>query len=204
LHAVAALVATVAEAAGIVLVGGHATLEVGARQIVEQHLGARADRSLQRWRRWPKSFLLVREQQVVTAVGRVVLRGAGVDAEQVGEGCRGKPVPVQPPLAAGREQSVDHKDVQDFFPVGVLAADGQPGAEKVIEVQRAPALIGEPARTPLAGMFEAEGIAPHLHRRGAAVGRRAVGRKERELAGLARSARRRPQGCAPRRGVGCR
>jgi hypothetical protein len=87
--------------------------------------------------------------------------------------------------AAGREQPVDHQHAEDFFPVRVLAADRQPGAEKVVEVERAPELVGQPARAPLAGMFEAERVEPHLHRRGAALGRGAVGGKKRELMRLA-------------------
>jgi hypothetical protein len=185
LDAVPALVAAVAEAAGIVRVVRHGALEVGAREVVEQHFVARAEEIAPALAQMGEEFLFVREQQVVTAVEGVVLRGTGVDAEQVGERRSGEPVTVQPPFAAGREEPVDHEDAENFFPIGVFAADGQTRPEKIVELQRAPELVGEPARAPLAGMCEAELVEPHLHGRGAVGGRRAVGGKERELARLA-------------------
>ena len=48
-----------------------------------------------------------------------------------------------------------------------------------------PELVGQPEGTPLPGTFEAEGLQPHVHGRGAVRGRRAVGGEKRELVGLA-------------------
>jgi len=92
---------------------------------------------------------------------------------------------VQPPLAARREQAIDHEHAQDFSPVGALAVQWQTCTEKIIELQGAPRVIGQPARAPLAGAFEAQLVQPHLHRFRAALRRHAVGGKERELPGLA-------------------
>ena len=124
LHAVAAFVAAVAEAAGIVLVGRHVAFEAGRGQIVEQHFVARVEQIAPALAKMREEFLFVRQQQVVAAVKGVVLRRAGVQAEQVGQSGRGKPMTVQTPLAAGREQPVDHQHAQDFFPVGVFTTYG--------------------------------------------------------------------------------
>lgn len=62
---------------------------------------------------------------------------------------------VRPPLAGGREPPVDHEDAQDLFPLRVLVADGPAGAEKSVEVERAPELVGEPAGAPLSALFVA-------------------------------------------------
>ncbi len=185
MHAVGALVATVAEAAGIVLLGRHGALEIGRGQVVGQHVVAGAEAVAPAPAQVGEAFLLVRQEQIVAAAKGVVLRGAGVDAEQVGQGSSGEPMTMQPPLAAGGGQAVDREHAQDFFPAGALAADGQAGGEKVVEVQRAPEVVGQPAGAPLPGWPEAGLIEPHLHRRGAVGRRRAIGGKERELARLA-------------------
>ena len=198
LHAVAAFVAAVAETAGIVFVGRHVALEVGARQIVEQHLVARAEQIAPALAQVAEEFLLQRQEQIVAAVERVILHGARVHPEEIGEGGRAEPNPVQPPLAAGREQPVNHEDAQHFFPIGVLAADRQARAEEVIQMQRAPEMVAEPARAPLAGMLEAQRVEAHLHRVGAAGRRRAVGGEQRELAQRARMLVKDGDGAFPR------
>ncbi|MBI3885125.1 MAG: hypothetical protein HY302_05280 [Opitutae bacterium] len=90
-----------------------------------------------------EEFLLEREEQIVTAVERVGLHRPGVGAEQIRQRCRAKPMPVQPPPAARREQPVKHEDAQHFFPIRILAEGRQARLEKIIQVQRAPELVPE-------------------------------------------------------------
>ena len=94
LHAVAALVATVTEAAGIGFICGHVAFKIGAGQIVKQHVELRAEEIAPAPTQMGEEFVLVCEQTVETAIERVVLRKAFVRAEQVGAGGGGKPVAV--------------------------------------------------------------------------------------------------------------
>jgi hypothetical protein len=82
----------------------------------------------------------------MAAVECVVLGSANVHAEQFGQRCRRKPMTVQPPLRTGCEQSLDDQDAQDLFPVRVLTGHGQPCREKIVQVERAPQVISQPAR----------------------------------------------------------
>jgi hypothetical protein len=87
LHAVAAFIPAVAEAARVGLVVGHVALEVGAGQVVEQDLVAHAEQVAPALAQVGEEVLFVREQQVVAAVESVVLHRARIDVEKVGQGC---------------------------------------------------------------------------------------------------------------------
>ena len=124
----------------------------------------------------------------MTAVKRVVLGGAFVDAEQVGERGGVEPLPVQSPLGAGGEQPVDDEDAQDFFPVGALAAFAKAPGEKSVEMELLVKCVGQETRAPLARMFQAQLLQAHAHLlvlgdgEAAARGGREVVGKERHLA----------------------
>ena len=132
-----------------------------------------------------EEFVLVFQQAVEAAIKRVVLGEALVRAEQIGTGGGGKPVTVQTPFAAGGEQPVKREQAQDFFPVRAFAAATQTRREERIELEVAPELIAQPARAPGAGAGKLELVELHLHGRRGRGGRRAIGGKERALAGLA-------------------
>ena len=132
-----------------------------------------------------EEFVLVFQQTVEAAIERIVLRQALVRAQQIGAGGGGEPVAVQAPFAAGRKQPVERQQAQDFLPVRAFAAAAQAGREERIELEVAPELIAQPARAPGAGAGKLELRKLHLHRRRGGQGRRAVGGKERTLAGLA-------------------
>lgn len=121
----------------------------------------------------------------MAAIQRVVLGCARIHAEQIHQGRRGKPMPVQPPFRARGEQSVDHEDAQNLFPVSALSADGQPGTEKIVQVQCAPQMVGKPARAPLPRIFQPQFIESDLHALGVGRRRRTVRREQRELPMLA-------------------
>src|ERR1700682_3682210 len=88
---------------------------------------------------------------------------------------------MYPPFAARREQPVNDKDAQDFFPIGVFTAHGQPGAKKIVEMEPAPELISQPAGAPLAGTAQGQLAQAHLQRIHSAQRRRAVFWEQREL-----------------------
>ena len=69
--------------------------------------------------------VLVCAQTVQTALERVVLGEAFIHAEEIGAGGGAKPVPVQPPFAAGGEQAVKGQEPKPLFPIGAFAARAQ-------------------------------------------------------------------------------
>ena len=128
-----------------------------------------------------KKLLLERQHQIQTPVQRVILRSPPIHSEQVGQSCSGEPMTMQPPLAARREQSIDGEDAQHLLPVGALAAWREAGTKKIIEVKRAPQFVGQPARTPLTRMLQAQFTQPHLQPFHLARRQRAICRKQRQL-----------------------
>jgi hypothetical protein len=185
LHAVAAFVPAVTEAAGIAFVFGHVAFKICRGQVVEQHVELRAKEIAPAPAQMGEEFVLVFQQTVEATIERVVLGEAFVRAQQTGAGGGGKPVAVQAPFAAGRKQPVKREQAQDFFPVRAFAAATQAGGKEGVELEIAPELIAQPARAPGAGAGELELRKLHLHRRRGGEGRGAVGGKERALAGLA-------------------
>lgn len=197
LDTVAAFVAAVTEAARVILVGRHGGFEVGAGQVIEEHLEAGVEQVAPALAQMPEELLLVRQQQVEAAIERVILRRPFADPEQIGQRCRREPMPMQPPFAARREQPVDREDAQDLLPIRALAAQRQPRAEEVVQVQRAPEFVGQPARAPLAGTLQPQPPEVDLHRVGP-LRREAIGRKERELARLPKVLVEDPDAALPR------
>jgi len=119
-----------------------------------------------------EELLLQRQDQIVAAIERIILHRAPVHAEQTGQRCSAKPMTVQPPLAPRRKQPVNHEDAQHFLPIGGFAAHRQPCAKKIVQVQRAPEVIAEPARAPLPRMLQAQFTQAHLQ--GVHLARRGV------------------------------
>ena len=161
------------------------TLEVGAGQVVEQHLELRAEQVAPAGAQMGEERVLVFEQSIQAAIERVVLGEAFVGTEQVGTGGGGKPVPVQPPFAPGRKQAIEREQAQDFLPVGAFAAAAQARGEEGVQVKFAPELIAQPARAPGTGTAEPELGELPLHGGRVGGGRRAVVGEKRALAGPA-------------------
>src|SRR5207248_6155339 len=85
-------------------------LEISARQIVEQHVVADVEQVAPPSRQVIKDRLFVYQQPVVTAVQLVDLGQAGILAQQIGQGTALKPLTVQPPFAARRQQAIGDQD----------------------------------------------------------------------------------------------
>ena len=175
----------VTEAAGIRFVFRHVALEVGAGQVVEQHVELRAEQIAPAPEQMGEEFVLVCEQAVEAAIERVVLGNAFVHAEQIGQRGGGKPVPGQPPFTARGEPPVKRKHAEDFLPVRAFATTAQARSEEGIELEVAPELIAQPARAPGARAGELQFMEPHLHGGGVASQGGAIFGKERALPGLA-------------------
>ena len=132
-------------------------LEVGAGQVVEQHIEGGVEEIAPAPDQMVEDRLLVGEQPVMAAVELVAFRQAGILAQQIGERTAVEPVAMQPPLAARREQAIGHQHEQDQIPARALAVGGQPVCPEAIESKLLPQRQGEPAAAPLPRPAE-----PHL------------------------------------------
>jgi hypothetical protein len=125
-------------------------LEIGAGQIVEQHIEANVEQVAPAPDQMIEQGLLVFEQPVVTAIQLVDFGQPEVFAEQIGHGTALKPFAMQPPLAARRQQPVGRQQQQHPVPPRALAARRQPSAPETIELKLAPQAQRQPASAPLA------------------------------------------------------
>ena len=170
LRTVRPFVAAVTVAALVAL--GHVRgvdLEIGAGQIVEQHVEADVEQIAPARHQMREQIRFVRQQKIMTGVKLVRLGQTEIRTEQIGHGAAAEPVTVQFPLAARRDQPVRHQHLQDLIPPRALAVDRQTLGPEAIQLQLFPQLPGQPACTPLPWSAQ-----PHL--RQAKLHGRTVGR----------------------------
>jgi hypothetical protein len=149
LHTIRPMIARVPEAALVTLRKRRIRLEIGARQIVKQHVVADVEQVAPPPRQVIKDRLFVHQQPVVTAVQLVDLGHPGILAQQIGQGTALKPLTVQAPLTARRQQAVGDQHEQDLIPPRPLTAHAQPLRPEQIELQLAPQQQRQPACAPL-------------------------------------------------------
>src|SRR5438105_3326029 len=123
--------------------------EIGARQIIEQHVVADVEQIAPASHQMIEERLLVHQQPVMAAVQLVDLGEPGILAQEIGQGAALKPLAVQPPFAARRQQAVGDQHEQNLVPARPLAARSQPLGPEQIELQLAPQQQRQPARAPL-------------------------------------------------------
>src|SRR5271165_3185827 len=85
----------------------------------------------------------------MTAIQLVDLGEPGILAQQIGQGAALKPLTVQPPFAARRQQAVGDQYEQYLIPARPLAAHAKPLAPEQIQLQLPPQQQRQPARAPL-------------------------------------------------------
>jgi hypothetical protein len=136
---------------------GGVDLEIGAGQIVEQHVEGDVEQIAPALRQMREQRLFVGEQPVVAGVELVRLGQAEVGAEQIGHGAVEEPLTMQAPFAARRDEPVGDQHLQHVVPARSFAASRQPFGPEAIELQLAPQDAGEPAGAPLARPAQ-----PHL------------------------------------------
>src|SRR6266446_808880 len=122
LHAVRPVIARIAVASLVAFGKRRIGLEIGAGQIVEQHIEADVEQVAPAPDQMIEQGLLVFEQPVVTAIQLVDFGQPEVFAEQIGLGTALKPFAMQPPLAAARQQPVGRQQQQHAVPPRALAA----------------------------------------------------------------------------------
>ena len=120
LHAVAALVAAVAVAALVGFVVRRRRLEIGAGQVVQQHIEPRPKQILPALAQMREQRPFVGQQLVQAAVECILLRQRKISAEQITHRASLEPLPVQAPFAAGIDQPIAHQRLQDMLPARAL------------------------------------------------------------------------------------
>jgi len=92
-----------------------------------------------------KDRLFVHQQPVVTAIQLVDLGQPGILAQEIGQGAVLKPLTVQPPFAARRQQAVGDQYEQDLIPASLCGS--RRAACTRIDPAAAPATAAAPAST---------------------------------------------------------
>lgn len=95
LNAVGALVAAIAIAAFIVLIGRRRRFEIGAGQVIEQYVEARAKQILPALAQMRKQRLLVRQNLIQATVQTVLCRQRKVGRQQIRHGTLLEPLPMR-------------------------------------------------------------------------------------------------------------
>ena len=149
LHTIRPVIARVPEAALVAFRKRRIRLEIGTRQIVEQHVVADVEQVAPASCQMVEDRLLVRQQPIMTAIQLVDLGEPRILAQQIGQGAALKPLTVQPPLAARRQQAIGDQYEQHLIPARPLAAHAQPLAPEQIQLQLPPQQQRQPARAPL-------------------------------------------------------
>jgi hypothetical protein len=136
---------------------GCVDLEIGARQIVEQHVERNVEHVAPAFGQMREQRPFVSEQQVVTGVELVSVGQTQVAPQQVAHRTVEEPLAMQSPLAARRDQPIGRQHLQHVVPTRPLAARRQSLGPETIEPQLAPQRARQPAGAELARPAE-----PHL------------------------------------------
>ncbi len=149
LHTIRPVIARVPEAALVAFRKRRIRFEVGARQIIKQHVVADVEQVAPPSHQVIEDRLLVPQQSVMTAIQLVDLGEPRILAQQIGQGAALKPFAVQPPFAARRQQAIGDQYEQHLIPARPLAAHAQPLAPELVQLQLPPQQQRQPARAPL-------------------------------------------------------
>jgi hypothetical protein len=146
--------------------------------------------------------VLVLDQPVVTGVQLVRFGQAKIGAQEIGHGAVAEPVAVQLPFAAWGDQPIGYQDLENLVPACPLPAGRQPLRPEPIQLQFAPQLTGQPARSPLPRPAQGERRETKTHRRCVIAHRRAaVLREQRQRPRFARGLVEHFDRLAPSRGL---
>jgi hypothetical protein len=160
---------------------GRVHFEIRAGQIVQQHVEIGVEQVAPALRQMRKQRVLVREQEVVAGIELVRLGQAEVRADEIGHRAVAEPFPMQPPLAARRDQPVGDQHLEHMIPSRPLAARGQALGPEPVELQLPPQQPGQPTGAPLPRAMQAHLGKPQPHHRGVVSrGFAAILREQRE------------------------
>jgi hypothetical protein len=149
LHTIGPVVAGVAKAALVAFRKRRIRFEIGAGQVIEQHVVADIEQIAPPRRQVIEDRLLVDQQPVMAAIELVDLGQPHILAQEVGERAAKEPLTVQAPFAARRQQAIGDQHKQHLTPARPLAAHAQKPGPEQIQLQLAPQRQRQPARAPL-------------------------------------------------------
>jgi hypothetical protein len=112
-------------------------LEIGAGQIVQQHVEAGVEQVAPARDQMLEQRVLVCQQQIMTGIELVDLGQGKIRAQQIRQRAAREPLPMQAPLAPRRQQPVRRQHQENRIPARPLAADRKPRPEPV-ELQLPP------------------------------------------------------------------
>ena len=118
--------------------------DVGARQVVQQHVEARLKQLLPALPQMIEQRGLVLPDAVQTAIQAVLLRHREARAQQISHGALVKPLPVQTELAARRHQPAHHQQLQHLRPRHFLPPLAQTLFPKLAQPQLPPQFAPQP------------------------------------------------------------
>ena len=156
LHAVAAMVPTVAVCALVPRRKGRFALEVRARQIVEKHVAGGVEHVHPAPAQMLEERVLVFEQPVQAAIERVLGRQFLPASEQIAHGRALEPLPVDAPFVRWVEESIGAEDLEHVKPGGTLARRGQKRSPECVEAELLPERAEHPAPAVLARILQRE------------------------------------------------
>ena len=158
-------------------------LEVGAGQIVQQHVEVGVEQIAPAPDQMREQRFLVLEQQIVAGIKLVLFRQSEVRTQEIGHRAVAEPLPMQPPFATRSDQPVAGENLQNLIPPRSLSIRRQAIGPEPIELKLLPQLPGQPARPPLS-----RALKPHLGQTKLNDG----GIARRHLASILREQRQRP------------
>ena len=184
LRAVGAVIAAVAATA---LAGGigrwRIGFEIGAGQVVEQHVELRLEQLAPAIPQMLEQSLAVRRQQVQATIQLVFLRQREVLAEQIGQGAAVVPLAMETKLAAGVDQAVGDQRLEHVRPASPLAAGRQPRCPELVQPEQAPKMQRQPAGAELSRPAQSHAVHADAHHFAVQLGKRvAVVGKQGKLA----------------------
>ncbi len=149
LHTVRPLVQAVAKLAFVLSVRGGIALEVGARQIVQQHLEGGVEQVSPSLRQVREQSRLVSQAADRDSHRARVYRATEKSSQQIPHRGLVKPVSREVPLTARSNQPIHRQDRQDLIPASALAARVQPLSIELLQPKLFPQLQRQPARSPI-------------------------------------------------------
>ena len=149
MHAIGPFVPAVTKFAFVLWRKGRLALEIGAGQIVEQHVEFRVEQIFPALHQMIKQRRLVLQNQIVAFVEPVKFHQGKIFSQQIPHGAVLKPMTVQAPFAARSDQPISAEGLHNQVPARAFAAGRQPFGPETIQSQFLVKMTKQPARAPL-------------------------------------------------------
>ena len=121
------------------------TLEVGARQVIEENVELRVEQRPPLLHQVPVQCILVFDQPIQAAVQPIFAGRREVHAQQFIQGRLQEPLPMNPPFAARSDQPIDRQDRHHLFPGHITPLPRQTLGPELVESQFPPQRQPQPA-----------------------------------------------------------